>query len=180
MVMSGRQGLDLTEGQKDCLRLVSDHFTSKEIARQLGISHFTVDQRLNVARKKLNAANRTDAAKLFASMEEGHVYERLVYQPHTVANNSDPLTLGTSPRQVGQHEVENTGSNIFSSQANTAEHESGFVQIRSFLSVPPIGGARHDLSKKRVIFSSLNIAFYATITVSILILVLTGVMRMIE
>jgi DNA-binding CsgD family transcriptional regulator len=177
--MSDRQCPDLSEGQKDCLRLVGDHFTSKEIARQLGISHFTVDQRLNAARKKLNAANRTEAAKLFASIEEGNIYERLVYQPHTVANNSNPLTLDTSPRQVGQHEVENTGSNIFSSQANAAEQESGFVQIRSFLSVPPIGGARHDLSKKRVVFSALNIAFYATITVSILVLVLTGVMRMI-
>jgi DNA-binding CsgD family transcriptional regulator len=177
--MPDRQYPDLSEGQKDCLRLVSDHFTSKEIARRLGISHFTVDQRLNAARKKLNATNRTDAAKLFASIEDGLIYERLVYQPHPVANEGDRLTLDMSPRQAGQYEVENTGSDSISSQANSAEHESSFAQIRSFLSVPPIGGKRHGLSKKRVIFSSLNIAFYATITVSILILVLTGVMRMI-
>jgi FixJ family two-component response regulator len=36
--------VELTEGQKACLRLVDDHLTSKEIGRSLGISHFTVDQ----------------------------------------------------------------------------------------------------------------------------------------
>ncbi len=61
---------ELTEGQKDCLRLVDDHHTSKEIARILGISSFTVDQRLDGARRKLHAATRKDAAKIFADLEQ--------------------------------------------------------------------------------------------------------------
>lgn len=170
---------DLTEGQKLCLRLVSDHHTSKEIARQLGISHFTVDQRLDAARKKLNVANRTDAAKLFAAMEETGIYERLVYQSPSIAIKPDPPNLNVSPRQVGQHDNGISSLNILSLQTDAVEQKSGFEQIKTFFAVPPIGGARHDLTKKRVILSSLNIAFYATITMSILILLLTGVMRMI-
>ena len=43
------QFADLTDGQKACLRLVVDYHTSKEISRILGISPFTVDQRLDVS-----------------------------------------------------------------------------------------------------------------------------------
>ena len=56
--MNAQSPLDLTEGQKACLRLVVQQQTSKEIARVLGISPFTVDQRLDAARRKLNAASR--------------------------------------------------------------------------------------------------------------------------
>ena len=43
--------LQLTGGQKACLRLVAQHYVSKEIARKLRISHLTVDQRLDAARR---------------------------------------------------------------------------------------------------------------------------------
>jgi len=36
----------LSEGQLDCLRLVDQHLSSKEIAVELGISPHTVDQRI--------------------------------------------------------------------------------------------------------------------------------------
>ena len=35
--MSAPESIELTEGQKACLRLVDDHLTSKQIARILGI-----------------------------------------------------------------------------------------------------------------------------------------------
>lgn len=71
---------DLTEGQKACLHLVRHHFTSKEIARELGISRFTVDQRLDAARRKLNARSRKDAAKIFATLEGSGISEPFVYE----------------------------------------------------------------------------------------------------
>ena len=39
----------LSEGQLDCLRLVAQHLSSKEIAVELGISPHTVDQRVRQA-----------------------------------------------------------------------------------------------------------------------------------
>ena len=70
---------DLTEGQKACLRLVVQHHTSKEIARKLGISRYTVDQRLDAARHKLNAASRKDAAKIFAERDTYPISQPFVY-----------------------------------------------------------------------------------------------------
>ena len=39
----------LSQGQLDCLRLVNEHLSSKEIAAELNISPHTVDQRIRQA-----------------------------------------------------------------------------------------------------------------------------------
>src|SRR3546814_3854238 len=54
--------LRLTEKQRACLDLLIERKTSKEIARILGISKPTVDQRITAARIILGAANRDEAA----------------------------------------------------------------------------------------------------------------------
>jgi DNA-binding CsgD family transcriptional regulator len=59
----------LTEGQKDCLRLVMLHFSSKEIARKLGVSPHTVDKRLKTAISIMGVATRVDAARILANSE---------------------------------------------------------------------------------------------------------------
>ena len=74
----------LTEGQLACLRLVSRHLTSKQIARELGISKDTVDQRLDRARRTLRVANRFEAATALADFEAE--YHRIVYEPEAVAD----------------------------------------------------------------------------------------------
>jgi biotin operon repressor len=49
-------GLDrLTERERECLRLVDRHMSSKEIARELGLSKHTVDWHLDKARRRLGA-----------------------------------------------------------------------------------------------------------------------------
>src|SRR3546814_10544321 len=53
--------LRLTEKQRACLDLLIERKTSKEIARILGISKPTVDQRITAARIILGAANRDEA-----------------------------------------------------------------------------------------------------------------------
>ncbi|WP_419254436.1 helix-turn-helix domain-containing protein [Caulobacter sp. ErkDOM-YI] len=58
-------GLDrLTERERECLRLVDRHMSSKEIARELGLSKHTVDWHLDKARKRLGAPDRYAAARL--------------------------------------------------------------------------------------------------------------------
>lgn len=70
----------LNEGQRDCLRLVLAHLNSKEIARELGISPHTVDQRLRTAMRILDASSRFEAARLFASLDQDQAYQPLIYQ----------------------------------------------------------------------------------------------------
>jgi len=68
----------LTDGQRDCLRLVLRHMTSKDIARQLDISPHTVDMRLRTAMRTLGVVSRIDAALLLDSTDGS--YQPLIYQ----------------------------------------------------------------------------------------------------
>lgn len=71
----------LTKGQLDCLRLVDQHLSSKEIAVELGISSHTVDQRIRLALQILNVERRSQAARMVA--RELGPYQRLIHQtPH--------------------------------------------------------------------------------------------------
>lgn len=70
----------LSEGQRDCLRLVLAHHNSKEIARELGISPHTVDQRLRMAMRILDVQSRFEAARKFAALDLDAVYQPLIYQ----------------------------------------------------------------------------------------------------
>jgi DNA-binding CsgD family transcriptional regulator len=71
----------LSAGQLDCLRLVNEHLSSKEIAAELDISPHTVDQRIRGALQVLGVDRRSQAARLVA--QYGGPYQRLIHQsPH--------------------------------------------------------------------------------------------------
>ena len=55
----------LTDKQREVLELLIEHKTSKQIARALGISPHTVDQRIFFAKEKLGAASRNEAAAAY-------------------------------------------------------------------------------------------------------------------
>ena len=75
----------LSEGQLDCLRLVDQHLSSKEIAAELHISPHTVDQRIRQALAILGVERRAQAARLVAQF--GGPYQRLIHQsPHIEAS----------------------------------------------------------------------------------------------
>lgn len=99
----------LTDGQRDCLRAVYAHMTSKDIARALGISPHTVDMRLRTAMKTLAVASRIDAARLLVDAEGGpEAYQPLIYQAPDVAGAANVGTLGapastTSDEYATQH-----------------------------------------------------------------------------
>jgi DNA-binding CsgD family transcriptional regulator len=74
----------LTAGQLDCLLLVDQHLSSKEIAGELHISSHTVDQRIRQALAILGVERRTQAARIVARYKEP--YQRLIHQsPHIPA-----------------------------------------------------------------------------------------------
>ena len=152
------ESVELTEGQKACLRLVDDHLTSKEIGRFLGISHFTVDQRLDAARRKLNAATRKDAAKIFAAIEQRTISEPFVYEAQDLEQQQYTASQNGLPKRMGRV----------------------VAKIAARVSVPPIGGERHDLSPKDIVVQSLNIAFFSTVAFAFVVAVLTGTFRLFQ
>ena len=69
----------LTDKQRACLDLVLERKTSKQIARELGISKYTVDQRITNARAALGAADRDEVALRYARLRK--IYHRIAYDP---------------------------------------------------------------------------------------------------
>jgi len=89
----------LSEGQRDCLRLVLAHKSSKDIGRLLGISNHTVDQRLKAAMRILGAPSRVEAAQLHAALERTR--QPLVYQMPDIADPVVPATIASSAEAMG-------------------------------------------------------------------------------
>jgi len=89
----------LSAGQLDCLLLVDQHLSSKEIATELKISPHTVDQRIRGALHILGVERRSQAARLVS--QHSGPYQRLIHQPPYVEPN--PATVqpeGTVSLQI--------------------------------------------------------------------------------
>ena len=85
----------LTHSQRECLRLVLAHMTSKQISRELGISPHTVDAHLKAALKTLDVANRTEAALILAKAEGVSAYQPLAHQPLVMVNQQQSMAFST-------------------------------------------------------------------------------------
>jgi DNA-binding CsgD family transcriptional regulator len=60
----------LSPKERECLRLVLENHSSKQIARQLRISHTSVDTHVRRARAKLGSPDRHQAAWMLAQWEQ--------------------------------------------------------------------------------------------------------------
>ncbi len=84
--------MGLTAKQCQVLDLLIQHKTSKEISRLLGISPHTVDQRIMLARAKLNVGTRSEVAQAYRKLLDATVkttnpdiYQRSIYGSSDVA-----------------------------------------------------------------------------------------------
>ena len=78
----------LTAGQLDCLRLVDQLLSSKEIATELKISPHTVDQRIRQALAILGVERRAHAARIVARYKGP--YQRLIHQSPYIVSGAGP------------------------------------------------------------------------------------------
>lgn len=93
----------LSQGQIDCLLLVDQHHSSKEIAVRLGISPHTVDQRIRGALEKLGVERRGEAARLVGAAihPDDETYQRLIHQsPHIDAGAGQGHQGGAVSHQI--------------------------------------------------------------------------------
>jgi DNA-binding CsgD family transcriptional regulator len=74
---------ELSEGQKAALALVAQYKSSKEIARVLGISPHTVDQRMKRVQAILGVHSRFEAARIFVAAS-------------ALSDDQEPDSIGTS------------------------------------------------------------------------------------
>ncbi|WP_164117433.1 helix-turn-helix transcriptional regulator [Sphingorhabdus sp. Alg239-R122] len=139
----------LTDRQKDCLRLVGDGYTSKEIARLLDISPSTVDNHLHAAVTVLQAANRAEAARFF---RDSASRQKLPSQPESIA---DPQK----------------SSNLRASEQN--EQRSLFRQM---FTLPLLGGKPNQLETGRRVLGILQIAVISLVIFTAIALITSGVL----
>ena len=91
----------LTCKHREVLDRLLDHKTTKEIARELGVSPNTVDQRLNAAKKVLGTSARSETAVVYRYLVElcgKTTYEdsQLTKHPNPIDNrlrNADPAVF---------------------------------------------------------------------------------------
>jgi DNA-binding CsgD family transcriptional regulator len=136
----------LSDAQIACLVLVSNGKSSKEIAKDIGLSPQTVDQYLSKAANILHASNRRDAARRFVALG-GLEFRKSEFKPGGVADPRNLASLVPSTQQGGW------------SQA----------QKRLAWWLPPIGGDRHDLGPSETILTILRISIFTAGAVAALI-----------
>jgi len=94
----------LTEGQKECLRLFHARWEVKDIARSIGRSPVTVNQRLTAARRHLGVDRSAEAARLLAEHENASTaptYSPPIYEPLIVGEGTTPPAH--PPHGDGEH-----------------------------------------------------------------------------
>ncbi len=104
----------LTPAQLDCLRLVNEHLSSKEIAVQLGISPHTVDQRIRGSLQTLGVGRRSQAARLVAKCSSE--YQRLIHQAPYIETGGSSVDEGGAVSNQIRH----------AGRAGEAQGNSGF------------------------------------------------------
>lgn len=127
----------LTERQKDCLKLVADGYTAKEIGRMLGISYSTVNNHLQAAIQLLEVGGRKEAARLYAQATRNPPRQRVPSEPPQLAAADTSF----------DHEP--------------ATWDKGWVRIGSFL--PPLGGRENALSPSSSFLAIFRLAFLAAL-----------------
>lgn len=122
----------LTAKQRACLDLLLERKTSKEIARILGVSKPTVDQRLTTARAVLGVDTRDQAAMEYARLKQ--IYDRVIY---------DPVHIPVAPQMVSSDFAEGDASSVVA-LSDTAEACGSIAKPAEAISGPLGFIGRHD------------------------------------
>jgi DNA-binding CsgD family transcriptional regulator len=139
--------IHLSEGQKNCLRLVAQGMSSKEIAKQTGLTPQTVDTYLKASLPRLGASNRREAARLFLAWEAASA-AGLPVDP--LASPSDPAADSDLPARTGWNRL---------------------------LNLPPLGGKVNDLGWAQKTVQALQVAVVAAATIVALTLGMAGILK---
>jgi hypothetical protein len=87
--------------------LVDDHATSKEIARQLGISRHTVDARLRAAIQTLGVSSRREAAVIYRAAMQAETYQPFAYQSPRIVGEAPPADIASHEAEPAQQAAAN-------------------------------------------------------------------------
>lgn len=110
----------LTPDQIACLKGVLAHRTSKQIARDLGISPHTVDARIRAAIKQLGVETRREAALTLENFDSRSPHKSFVYQSLTLQDSARTCDLPVTPMQP-------SSAVIYPVSDETEHEQNGFI-----------------------------------------------------
>ena len=141
----------LSERQRQCLRAAARGYSSKEIARQLGLSPSTVNNHIESAKKLAQASERGELARALVDFEAGHKV------PSDAPGLFQPFR--------GSDE---TGGNTVVSQD---------WSVLTLVKPPPVGGRRNDLSWNEKTFHIIQIALMSVVAMAAMSLTIAGLIH---
>ena len=141
---------DLSDRQIECLRFVAEGITSsKAIADRTGLSPSSIDNYLSRAAVVLGVQGREAAA------------QRLIELQQAQGESSVSPSVSRFSR--------------LARAPNRGVHGAA-TAVRWLLSVPPIGGRRHDLNRIEILFSILKIAVVSFTIFLVIVLIGAGLL----
>lgn len=150
MEFEGQNAIErLSKRQRECVRLVGQGFTSKEIARRINVSPSTVDNHIRSALVRLGMNSRMEAARGLRAIE---------------APETDMIG---SCDGVG----ETTGRLNHLAQPDVPHQ-------RHPLRLPPLGGERNALSLQRRFFHVGQVALLAVMSLAALTITIAGIVNL--
>lgn len=172
----------LSNAQCDCLRLVAEHRSSKEIARLLAISPHTVDQRLKRATSILAVGSRFEAARLFASHirvteASPSVYDGLIYQSPELTRFADLGDMDGPPDELdplGDGDEETT---LHEAQASYFSMFEPQAKPRTLLSILSDARYENDLPTSWRLLAIMAIMLGGVVAFAALVSVAEGLSR---
>lgn len=150
--------IELTDVQVSCLRLVADGYTSKQIAKKLGLTPMTVDQYLQRAKTAMGAPDRRTAARWLAESQQIPPFKSFELKPPPVVEPANDVT----PPVASAADMPNAEA-------------TGQWQMR--FGHPPVGGIRTSLDASQKTTTILRIAGLSLIYTTAFALVLGGALR---
>jgi DNA-binding CsgD family transcriptional regulator len=160
----------LTPRQIEVLALVARRFSSKEIGRQLNVSHKTIDRHVEEINERLGVSTRSEAARLYIEAQ-AHRGEQL---PMGVATLAPSFTI---PAVIGQPGQQSDGVEIGS------EHivSTLLTVIIRLIKLPPLGGGKTNaLNQAERMVAIGRIAFVSIIFVAAVVAVISGILQLLH
>lgn len=139
----------LTERERQCLRLVFERLRPKEIGRELGISHHTVNGHLQQAMRKLGATSSIEAARLCHVADHQSDPEKVTGYPFGVELSHISSSLG--PSQLGASH-DRVRDSAFGERWATGAFPLARRLPRARWPLPAAGENRNDLTAAERLF----------------------------
>ncbi len=173
--------VDLSDGQKAALALVAQYKSSKEIARTLGISPHTVDQRMKRVQAILGVSSRFEAARIFAaattqsSDQPAPAWGELIYHPSDIPDG--PLTVETGSSVTDGNQVADSAVTLHQAQAAYADGFVGWTPNRPWYSVLLEAGQANELTMLARAVCIGGIALFAVLSLAAVVSLAEGLSR---